>query len=361
MFGSLMQLSLKYRPRSFEEVVGQNVSVRILSNSILMQRVPKAILISGLHGSGKTSISRLYAAALNCQKFEGDLCGECPSCVDVREGSHQSVIELDAASNNGVDDIRDLEKLIAQKVLHQYRVIILDEAHALSKQAQAALLKTLEESPANNVFFLVTTDPEKLEKTVRSRCLSMPLRPLHPSDVADSIRKVLQAEGVACEDAFVDTLSLYGGGSLRDIQQLLEQMIILAGTEPLSASLLEEAVGVISSERYKELASVLINKDIRYAMDEVERWHQEGADLSLLFMQGIPNLVRDFMVYLSGSLSKGIYLYSGLPKEALVRNLTLSLDDVRKINCEWEISYPMIKSGSHTKILFETYFAKVCN
>jgi len=141
-----MQLSLKYRPRKFSEVVGQNVTTRILSNSILMNRRPKAILASGIHGGGKTTIAKLYSAALNCENFDGDICGRCSSCLDAQNNSHMSIIEIDAASNNGVDDIRDLEKILIQKVLHKYIVIILDEAHMLSKQAQAALLKTLEDS-----------------------------------------------------------------------------------------------------------------------------------------------------------------------------------------------------------------------
>ena len=355
-----MQFSLKYRPQRFSQVIGQVPSVRILINSILMNRVPKAFLVSGLHGSGKTTLARLYAAALNCENFNGDICGACSSCTDTQNNSHQSVIEIDAASNNGVDDVRELEKILHQKVLHQYRVVILDEAHMMSKSAQAALLKALEESPANIVFFLVTTDPEKLEETVRSRCLSLPLRPLHPRDVAASIRTVLTAEGVAYEDSFVDTLSLYGGGSLRDVQQLLEQMVISAGNEPLRSELLEESLGIVSTERYKDLATVLITKDIKYSLSEINRWYKEGVDLELMFFEGIPNLLRDFTVFLTNSISDEVFLYSGLSVEGLQRNLNLTIADIRRIDHEWDIIYPMMKDGIHTKVLLEMFITKIC-
>jgi len=188
----------------------------------------------------------------------------------------------------------------------------------------------------------------------------MPLRPLHPSDVATNIRTILDAEGKVYDEPFVYTMSLLGGGSLRDVQQLLDQVIILAGNDSLSVSLLEEAVGVVSTERYKDLASILINKDSKYAIDIVEEWYNEGVDLQLIFMVGIPNLMRDFMVYLSGSLSDKVYLYSGLSGDSLSRNLTLSVDDVKMINKEWEITYPMIKSGIHTKVIFEMFMTKIC-
>jgi DNA polymerase-3 subunit gamma/tau len=327
-----------------------------------MNRVPRGFLASGLHGSGKTTLARLYAAALNCDNFPttGDVCGTCSSCLNVQNGSHMSIIEIDAASNNGVDDIRELEDILAKKVINKYRVIILDEAHMLSKQAQAALLKTLEDAPKNNVFFLVTTDPEKLEGTIRSRCLSMPLRPLRPVDVGHSIRSILDAEGLAYDDAFVHSLSLWGGGSLRDVQQLLEQIVILAGTEPLNVSLLEESVGVISQEKYQELASVFINKSLRYAIDQVEAWYDDGVDLELMFMVGVPNLMRDFMMYLAGALSENVTLYSGISHEALARNLFLTADEVRNVNSAWEVYYPMMKTGTQTKVMFEVFFSKVC-
>jgi len=356
-----MQLSLKYRPSNFSQVIGQVPSVRILINSILMNRVPKAFLVSGLHGSGKTTLARLYAAALNCENFNGDICGVCSSCIDTQNNSHQSVIEIDAASNNGVDDVRELEKILHQKVLHQYRVVILDESHMMSRSAQAALLKALEESPANIVFFLVTTDPEKLEDTVRSRCLSLPLRPLHPRDVAGNIHYILKEEGVAYEDSFVDTLSLYGGGSLRDVQQLLEQMVISAGNEPLRSELLEESLGIVSTERYKDLATVLITKDIKYSLSEINRWYKEGVDLELMFFEGIPNLLRDFTVFLTNSISDEVFLYSGLSVEGLQRNLNLTIGDIRMIDREWELVYLMMKDGTHTKVLFEMFITKVCN
>ncbi len=350
-----MQLSLKYRPQVFADVVSQDVAVRILKNSVVLNRVSKAYLFSGIQGVGKTTLARIFAKALNCTDFKEDTCCCCASCQDAQRGAHPSILELDAASHNGVDDIRGLDDVLRQKPLHPYRILILDEAHMLTRQAQAAFLKTLEESSANNVFLLVTTDPDSLEPTVRSRCLSMPLRPLSPTAIAHSVRQVLAAEGRSYDESFINSLSLLGGGSLRDVQQILDRAMAVPG--PLTAEALVEVCGVLSVEQYKDLASVLIYKDLKYALDTLETWYSQGVDLVLVFREGIPTLARDFLICLSGACD--VYYHSGLTHEALARNLSLSLEDVRRIIQEWEVSCGMMETTNNPKAIFTAFFAKV--
>jgi len=357
-----MQFSIKYRPRSFSEVIGQPVSVRILVNSILMGRVPGAVLFAGIRGTGKTTLARLYARALNCDSFmqAGDVCGVCSSCRELYD-SHQSILERDAATYNGVDDVRELEGLLKQVIVHRYRVIIFDECHMLSKGAQAALLKLVEEPPRNTVFLLVTTDPQKLSDTLRSRCLSMPLRSFTSSEVAEGVRRILQTEGKSHTEEFVERLSLLGGGSLRDTQQILESLVIASGDGPLDVNLLKEAVGVVSREEFGDMAEVLDQKNLRVFMEEIRSWNSEGRDLRTLFLDGIPTLLHDFMLYLSGIPADTGAYKTGLPYESLSCNLRLGLDDVRYLVREWEETSQLMRYAPDPKVVWSMFAAKVCS
>lgn len=357
-----MQISLKYRPQNFDEVVGQDVSCRILKNSILMSRQPKALLFSGLHGVGKTSLARIYAKSLNCSQFakRENPCCECTSCIDVQNGTHPNVIEMDAASNNGVDDVRRVEEVARGVVSGGYRVFIFDEAQMLSKSAQAALLKLIEEPPDRTIFILVTTDPQKLESTVRSRCLSMPLKSLNPSDLENIIKKVVEEEGYTCETGFSETLSLYGNGSVRDVQQILDQILLSSSEKILSLGLLQDQVGIITTKQYQELATCLISKDTKYFLNQIKSWYKAGVDLVYLFEVGIPNIVRDFMVHGSGAYSDGIFYYSGLTEKSLERNLSLSYEEVKNISREWNNTLDIMKFSNNPRVVFDMFAGMLC-
>jgi len=326
-----------------------------------MGRVPGAILFSGIRGTGKTTLARLYARALNCEDLisSGDLCGQCPSCREETD-THPSIIERDAATHNGVDDIRDLNSLLQQVVLHRYRVVILDECHMLSKQAQAALLKILEEPPPNTVFLMVTTDPQKLESTIRSRCIQAPLRTLTSVDVATNVRNILQAEGKQYTEDFVEQLSMLGGGSLRDVQQLLEGLVLAAGDDVVGLELLRDSVGVISTQEYGELAEVLDHRNLRFFLQEIRRWYSEGRDVRFLFMEGIPVLLRDFMIFLSGVPAGTVEMHTGLSYGSLSCNLRLQLSDVRRVAHEWEVTMEFMRYTLNPVVIWSMFAAKVC-
>lgn len=356
-----MQYSVKYRPATFAQVVGQQVTCRILVNSITMNRVPSAIMFSGTRGTGKTTLARLYARALNCENFLAarDLCGTCPSCREAAD-SHLSILERDAASYNGVDDVRELEGLLRQTVIHKRRVLILDECHMLSKQAQAALLKQVEEPPPQTVFLLASTDPQKVEDTLRSRCLSAPLRVLNSKEISDNAKMILSAEGRQYTEDFVQRLSLLGGGSLRDVQQILESMVLAAGDGIVDVNLLRDSVGVISKEEYGQLAEMLDRKDLRLFLENIRRWYSEGWDIQQLFIEGIPVLLRDFSMFLAGVRAEDVECLSGLSFDSFSRNLRLGLPDVERLVREWEVTVEFMKMTPNPTALWSMFAVKAC-
>ncbi|MDC1299897.1 DNA polymerase III subunit gamma/tau [bacterium] len=355
--------ALKYRPVSFGQVVGHAVSKRIMVNSLKMGRQINCMLISGIRGTGKTTLARLYAKSVNCENFTtiGDVCNTCSSCLEALNGTHSDIIELDAASNNGVDAVRNLMEVFRQAPVFGKRVVIFDEAHMLTKQAQAALLKVLEEPPHPLLsFILVTTNPNKLENTIRSRCLNMPLSPLKPEDILQNVSGILQSEGYAFDEDLLNTLSVQGGGSLRDVQQIVDQLILAAGdSKKLDTNDVRETFGVLSEEEYKHLAAVIDSRDLKLAQSAVTDWLSDGMDLNLLFETGVPTLLRDFSVVLSGSYSNRMTLYSGLSADLIKNRLQLSLKDVKKFFETWENVFPMLKTNNRPEVIWQLFFVRL--
>jgi DNA polymerase-3 subunit gamma/tau len=350
-----MEITKKYRPSNFSSVVGQKVSVRILKNSITMNKTPSSILLSGLRGTGKTTLARIYSRSVNCQSFKQDLCGVCESCKALE---HSDIWEFDSASRNGVDDIRDLSSLINQSAVYSKKVIILDEVHQLSKQAQSAFLKLLEEPPKNVIFVLVTTEPEKLEDTIVSRCLHLRLDIVHDEDMKASLRRIIEAEGYEFEEEVLDILVRNSTGSLRDIQKVLEKVFLFSEGSKLSCEALNESLGFISKDIYKELFSLINIRHIKYCLEQLEYWNDNGEDLEELFKTGIPNIVRDCMVSL---YSSDLKTYSGLSTEDLKSRLKVDYDFLKKVIIDWEECYKFLSSGSRPKFVWEIFLSKTCN
>ena len=358
---NFLPTALKYRPTTFQQVIGHDVSKRIMINSILMDRQIKCMLVSGIRGIGKTTLGRLYAKSVNCDNFTEDVCNMCPSCVEALNGSHPDIIEIDSASNNGVDFVRELVEILRQAPLYKKRVIIFDECHMMTPQAQAALLKVLEEPPHENLsFILVTTNPVKLENTIRSRCLPIPLSQLKPAEIAQNLLNILQKEGYEADPDILHTLSIQGGGSLRDVQQMLDQLILAAGgTCKLDSKDLRAAFGILSVDEYKRLAATLNSKDIRGSINAVSDWVSDGMDLTLLYETGVPTLLRDFSVVLSGAYTDKISLYSGLSADLIKNRLQLSLKDVKVFFEIWENVFPMLKGANRPEVVWQLFLVRL--
>ena len=282
----------RYRPRRFDELKGQDHVVRALRNAVINNREGQAYLFSGPRGTGKTSTARILAKVLNCEKLkDGEPCGKCNSCLSIDAGSSYDVLELDAASNNGVDNMRDLIERAALGNPGRHRVFILDEVHMLSKPAEAALLKTLEEPPDHVVFVLATTDPQKVSETIRSRTQHLQFHLLPLQELKEHVRWVVaDAKLVVSEDA-IDRVVQLGGGSVRDTLSALELVVASGGDVEEQISLDEFIESFIDHDPGRALAAVgsavQFGADPRALTEDIVRYLRD-AFLSLM----APELVQ---------------------------------------------------------------------
>jgi DNA polymerase-3 subunit gamma/tau len=278
--GSAQALARKWRPRSFERMVGQEHVVRALTNALEQKRLHHAYLFTGTRGVGKTTLARILAKALNCETgVSASPCGRCTACTEIDGGRFVDLIELDAASNTQVDQMRDLlENALYAPVRARFKVYIIDEVHMLSRSAFNAMLKTLEEPPEHVKFILATTDPQKVPVTVLSRCLQFNLKQIPEQQIREQLGRVLEHEGIAFEPAALGLIARAAHGSMRDGLSLLDQAIA-HGAGSVTESSVREMLGAVDQEYLYRLLEALADRDGAAMMRVAEE--MQGRSLSL--------------------------------------------------------------------------------
>ncbi|OUU24160.1 MAG: hypothetical protein CBC13_04020 [Planctomycetia bacterium TMED53] len=286
-------IARRFRPRSFDEVVGQEAVADALKQSILQNRLAHAYLFCGPRGVGKTSMARIFAAALQCPHTKDAIpCGKCATCERIFRGEDSDVTEMDGASNRGIDDIRGLiEHVQYAPTQGRYRVFILDEVHMLTRDAFNALLKTLEEPPAHVKFVFATTEPERILPTVLSRCQRCDFSSISHQDIARRLEQVCQQEGAEPGPGLLEEVATLARGGMRDAQSLLDQILAFAGKEPQLEDLLR-ITGRVSSEELEQLISILETGDLAAAIQQLTPILDSGTEPSVLTDQLIA-VMRD--------------------------------------------------------------------
>jgi DNA polymerase-3 subunit gamma/tau len=285
---SYLVLARKYRPQNFDELVGQEVLVTTLSNAIKNNRLHHAYILTGIRGVGKTTTARIIAKTINCENKDlasaAQACGLCDNCQMIAASKHQDVIEIDAASRTGVDDIREIIDSIAYApVMATYKIYIIDEVHMLSNSAFNALLKTLEEPPAHVKFIFATTEIKKVPITILSRCQRFDLRRLDEKEIETHLKNILQKEGLEAEDHALELISKMSEGSVRDSLSLLDQALASNNHQKLlPADLVEKMLGLTDKAKVIELFESLLGGDFLAASKSFAEFYSYSSDVAHL-------------------------------------------------------------------------------
>jgi DNA polymerase-3 subunit gamma/tau len=292
----------RWRPQTFSQIVGQQHVTRTLRNAIASGQVAHAYLLAGPRGIGKTSIARLIAKAVNCPRAkDGEPCDTCPSCVSIREGRFLDLIEIDAASNRGIDEMRDLrEKVRFTPSEGQYKTYVVDEAHQLTSEAFNALLKTLEEPPAHAIFVLATTESQKIPATIVSRTQRFDLRRIPHADMVDHLEKIAAAEKLTVDRKALDAIARHAQGSLRDAESILDQLASFSEDRTIDVGDVADLLGTSDWEEIAELFDAFAADDGIRAVALVGRLLDEGRDLHLFARRAIEHVRALVLVRFTG-------------------------------------------------------------
>ena len=327
----------KYRSQNFSQLVGQDVIARTLKQAVEQDKISHAYLFSGPRGTGKTSVAKIFAKAMNCpNQVGGEPCNNCYICQAVTDGSLEDVIEMDAASNNGVDEIRDIrDKSTYAPSIAQYKVYIIDEVHMLSTGAFNALLKTLEEPTPNVVFILATTELHKIPATILSRVQRFEFKSIKTQDIRDHIFQILEKEGIDYETEAVEIIARRAEGGMRDALSILDQALSLTQEATLTTAVSEEITGTISLSALDHYVAALAQKDVAEALKNLDLIFENGKSMTR-FVVDLLQYLRDILIVQAGGEnthhSDAFERNLALPQDVLFEMISLatkSLADIK--------------------------------
>ena len=309
----------KWRPQKFSELIGQEHIVRTLHNAIEMDRVAHAYLFSGTRGVGKTTTARLLAKALNCEQGPTpEPCDQCNFCKEIRDGYSVDVLEIDGASNRGINEVRDLiENVQYSTSACRFKIYIIDEVHMLTKEAFNALLKTLEEPPPQVVFIFATTELIKIPETILSRCQCFEFKPLTQQQIIGQLKAICEHDGIRIDPHSLEEIAKNGAGSMRDAQSLLDQVIAFCGTE-IEPGAVESVLGVVGQDALASFVDCVIQKDAAGLLEQVKEVIEHGKDLGYF--------CRDLIEYLRNLMLVKVAANA----ESLLSGQTIHLDTLKK-------------------------------
>ncbi|MEG1009325.1 MAG: DNA polymerase III subunit gamma/tau, partial [Clostridia bacterium] len=326
----------KYRPTTFDDMVGQDVIVKILKNQIKQDKISHAYIFSGVRGTGKTTAAKIFARAINClDSVDGQPCNKCSNCLDIINNETTDVVEMDAASNNGIDNIRQIkQELQYVSSLLKYRVYIIDEAHMVTTGAFNALLKTLEEPPENVVFILATTEQHKIPVTILSRCLRFEFLKISKENIVNNIEKILNKENIEYEKEALELIAKMADGAMRDALSITDRCI--SDNDKLTLKLVESVIGIIDSDIITNITDGIINYNSLEVLKNVDLVISKGKDLRQLVYE----LLEKFLEILSSGKDSKRVSY-------IIDELSL-LDN-------------LIKSSSAKEISLKSALVRICN
>ena len=327
----------KYRSQTFSQLVGQEVVAKTLKQAVEQEKISHAYLFSGPRGTGKTSVAKIFAKAMNCpNQVDGEPCNNCYICQAVTEGSLEDVIEMDAASNNGVDEIREIrDKSTYSPSLARYKVYIIDEVHMLSTGAFNALLKTLEEPTQNVVFILATTELHKIPATILSRVQRFEFKSIRTQDITAHIHHILEKENISSEPEAVEIIARRAEGGMRDALSILDQALSLTQGNALTTAISEEITGTISLSALDDYVAALSQQDVSKALDSLNLLFENGKSMTR-FVTDLLRYLRDLLVVQTGGENthhSPVFMDNlALSQESLfemIRIATVSLADMK--------------------------------
>jgi len=346
----------KYRPQTLEEVGGQDPIVKIIKNSIEKNKINHAYLFAGPRGTGKTSIAKIFAKMVNCENLQNGIpCGKCVNCTQT---NNSDTIEIDAASNNGVNEIRELRNNVNLVPSYgKYKIYIIDEVHMLTTEAFNALLKTLEEPPSHIIFILATTDPHKIPETILSRCQRLDFKKISEKSIVSRLKEIINKENIEIEEEALKEIARLSDGGMRDSIGMLDQAIAYSG-EKITSKDIHDINGTLTANDLKNLINVIITRKIKEIFEILDKYNDDGKNFVKL-TEEIITFMRNILLYKNAkeyfiSISNNNDIYEEISQEISTKQILKYIEILNETILE-------MKKNNNTKLLLEIAIIKMIN